>query len=135
MKYSTGYSSAPYMYYVNNGDSKSSLFRLKIPYLVDIPGVPTFTIPVHVDGKPFDSDFASVPRILRVVYDRIDFGLVAPLVHDYLCITKGELPDGQQLSSTKVHEIFRDIMEYEDVPKLRRMIAYYCVLWFGPRWS
>ena len=91
------------------------------------------------DGTLFVTDLSSVPSPLRSIYDRLSFGIRAPVIHDYLCITKGHIHCRQfgqiKLSSTDTHKLFYDNMIQSGIPRRKAMHAHVIVQLFGPRWS
>lgn len=115
-----------------DGDSKSlkTSFDVKIPYwLRQIQ----FRIPAG-----FVSDGASVPRLLRWVYDRQSLGSIAPLTHDFLCEYEGVFINLQgeviQLPWYAVHTIFLVCMLIDGVSCPKLFNCFVAVMLGGPRW-
>jgi len=95
--------------------------------------------------KGSKTDFYSVPRIFWNIYPPTGIGQKAADVHDKLChrgtAVEVELKDGQLIrcihpvSSSDAAEIFLEAMEVALVPKRERLLKYYAVKWFGPRFE
>lgn len=119
---------------------KNNVFRLKTNYLATLyPGL-DIVIPVMLpDGSLFETDLASVPKVLRVLYDRTTFGLRPPVIHDYLCTTKGKAHSLQmgfiKLNSKDVHRLFYDTMRQSGIPRTDAARAYLAVRLCGPKWK
>jgi len=77
----------------------------------------------------FVCDLASVPRILRVVYDRVSFGFRAPILHDWLYRTR---PDG--ITRVEADRLFRLVMAEDGVGKAKRWIGWAAVR-LGGLWA
>ncbi len=98
-----------------------------------------FIIPA---GEP--TDIATVPRWFRVFYDRASLGILAPVVHDFLCVNEGRIVTARgqrlQLSWLKVHVCFLILMWMDGVDERRSFLAFTAVMLraicFGtPRWK
>lgn len=85
------------------------------------------------------TDLASVPRWARVFIDRASLGLVAPIVHDYLCDNKGKvttLPgELYQIHWFDAHLLFLILMRLDGVVWHRALITFLAVLIGGPKWQ
>jgi len=77
----------------------------------------------------FCCDLASVPRILRIVYDRASFGLRAPILHDFLYRTR---PEG--VTRKEADQLFRQVMEQVGVGRMKRWVAWAAVR-LGGLWA
>jgi hypothetical protein len=112
------------------------LYSLSEPYSVDfalwIKNL-EFTIP-----EGFETDIASVPSVLRCVMDRASLGLVAPLVHDYLCDRRGRLiaQSGDLLSIHwfDVSLLFLMLLRMDGISWPRSLAAFLAVVLGGPKW-
>lgn len=87
----------------------------------------------------FVSDLASIPRIFRIFIDRASLGLIAPLIHDFMCSNKGKFisMSGEQINLTRyqVNLIFLIVMLLDGINSIRAIIAFIGV-WIGsPRWK
>jgi hypothetical protein len=95
----------------------------------------------------FVFDYASVPRPVHAFIGRLDLGLVAPLMHDWLYAFGGRLPVGshewligdtwQQVGEPwtrrDADRLFGRHMREEGVARWRRRSAYRAVRLFGSR--
>jgi hypothetical protein len=92
-----------------------------------------FTIP-----EGFISDLASIPRVLRIFADRADLGILAVIVHDYLCSTEGRYINVQgeevQLHWLDVHLFFLVAMRIDGITWYKSLVAFTAVMLFGPKW-
>lgn len=92
-----------------------------------------FEIP---DG--YITDLASIPWFVRWICDRASLGLLAPLVHDYLCDRRGRFVNIQrevvQLTWFQVHLYFLVAMQLDGINWQRSLVAFIGVLIGGPRW-
>lgn len=93
-----------------------------------------FVIPAHTR-----TDIASVPWYMRWLYDRASLGLLAPIVHDYLCDNQGKIThvNGRkiQLSWFQVHIYFLILMQIDGINDRRSFLSFLAVLIGGPRWE
>jgi len=81
-------------------------------------------------GFVFD---CSVPSWLHWLIQPTKLSIVAPLVHDYLCRTRGVK---QRYTPLAAHQIFFTIMRREKVKAWRAIAAFLAVVAFGPkRWT
>jgi len=91
-----------------------------------------FTIP-----KGFETDIASVPRLLRWLYDRADMGLVAPVVHDYLCELNGSVLCRKgvvvNINWFDAALLFLVIMRIDGIRWPKALAAFAAVVLGGPR--
>lgn len=89
--------------------------------------------------KDYQTDLASVPRVLRWVIDKASLGLVAPLVHDYVCYMKGKLTDTNgieyQLSWFECHLLFLIAMNITGIDWFRATMSFLIVLIGVKRWD
>ena len=74
----------------------------------------------------FVTDFASVPRVPIAYYLAGNTAHAAAVVHDYLYQT-------HIVSKFKSDRIFLEAMVVTEIPKWRRQVMYYAVVFFG--WS
>lgn len=85
------------------------------------------------------TDLASIPWFVRWIADRASLGLLAPLVHDYLCDCRGRFTNIQgeivQLTWFQVHLYFLVAMQLDGINWQRSLIAFIGVLIGGPRWQ
>lgn len=85
----------------------------------------------------YRTDLASIPRIFWTLLASFELSLAAPVFHDLIYRTAGELPDGQVNPKTKkfqrkeADEIFLEIMEKAKIARWRRYAAYYAVRAFA----
>jgi len=86
----------------------------------------------------FISDLASIPRCFRWIHDRASLGVLAPVVHDFLCHTNGRFFNVQgepvQLHWFDVHLFFLVSMRIDGVSWGRALIAFLVVVCFGTKW-
>lgn len=78
----------------------------------------TLTIP-----RGFVTDLASIPRFLWRVIAPFELSLTAPVAHDLLYRSAGQI-QGLNLTRTQVDQLFLDIMKDEGVSWWRRTLAY-----------
>lgn len=94
----------------------------------------------------FEFDLSSVPKVFRPILDRASFGLVAPLVHDYLYVNLGKVSDDLVLPKIYCDLLFLililwDGLESKMTAKQRfkwntqAVIAFNLVWFFGGRKS
>jgi hypothetical protein len=79
-------------------------------------------------------DGASIPRIARVLFDRVELGSIGALCHDGFYRGGGRFAFGSAscvLSRAEADRLFRDQMESEGVARWKRNAAYQSVRWFG----
>ena len=94
-------------------------------------GLTAITVPAG-----FEFDLSSVPRPFWPLIAPFELSIVAPLVHDFLYRHGGRPPAGS-LEPPRTYEraeadrMFRAIMEAENVPSWRRVLAYLAVRAFG----
>jgi hypothetical protein len=87
----------------------------------------------------FRTDLASIPRIFWVLIASYELSLAAPLVHDLIYRSAGEVmpPDGEVSPGGKVFtreeadDIFLELMTRAKVPYWKRNVAYLAVSYFG----
>ena len=84
----------------------------------------------------FEFDLSSVPRLFWPLIAPFELSIVAPLVHDFLYRHGGRPPAGslqppRTYGRAEADRMFRAIMEAENVPSWRRMLAYLAVRAFG----
>ena len=91
--------------------AKDTKFALKEDFIVGDIRVPA----------GFETDLASVPRLIRGVVSKID-GIEASVIHDYLY----SLKEDRQFADTVFLHLLRDA-----VPLWKRYSMYYAVRWFG----
>jgi hypothetical protein len=86
----------------------------------------------------FTTDLASVPSLFRSLLDRAGLGIVAPLVHDYICGNRGKLllNSGKeiQVSWTDCNLLFFLLMRIDGVPWPKAFVAFLAVMAGSPRW-
>lgn len=72
-------------------------------------------------------DYASVPRIGRMLGESTDYGTISSLTHDYLYRRGGRI--GRWLAYTRADadRLFKELMAWEQVPWFRRYPAYLAV--------
>jgi len=112
-----------------------STYRLTADYRVDFAkwllGL-QFTIP-----EGFVTDIASVPRPLRWLFDRADLGLLAPVIHDYLCENKGQVTghNGETIIVNWFDSalLFLILMRIDGIPWFKALCAFLAVVIGGPR--
>lgn len=90
------------------------------------------------------TDIASVPWWFRWAYDRASLGVLAPVVHDRLCVLEGRITNARgqkmQLSWLKVHTCFLLLMWMDGVNEKRAFLAFAAVVLRAvvlktPRWK
>jgi len=94
--------------------------------------------------EKFHFDLATIPRFLWVLIAPFELSIIAPLVHDFLYIKKGQLYIDQNhqitskqtdtsisISRLETDHIFLDHMKQEGIGKIKRYLCYYGVRWFG----
>lgn len=96
-------------------------WRLCHPYQVPAIGV-WVLLP-----EGFETDLASVPRILTPFIQRDELGRSAPVVHDALYQWSGRVTAGVRATRRQVDALFRLLMRLEDVPAWRRTVAWLAV--------
>ena len=76
--------------------------------------------------KGYRSDFASIPRFFWRIFPPMGRYTYAAIIHDWVC--------DQKIGDTgSASNLFLEMMEHLEVPKLRRLAMYRAVLWFGPK--
>ena len=70
--------------------------------------------------KGFRTDFASIPRVLRRMYPKLDTHIRAAVLHDYLY-------QSGMLSRKDADRAFLDVMRQHGVPAWKRYSMYYGV--------
>lgn len=100
---------------------------------------------VIIIPEGFKYDLSSVPFALRVLVERHDFGLIAPLLHDYMYRNRGRITvlkppttenptitTGKMKVSKKVSDkIFLNVAKKDGVPKWLRITGYSLLRIFG----
>jgi hypothetical protein len=84
----------------------------------------------------FRYDGASVPRVGRLLIDRLQLGAMAPAFHDALYQGGGVMAAGwkmppARLSRAQADALFRRHMDEDGVPRVRAAWAFRAVRWFG----
>lgn len=90
---------------------------------------------VYQDGKGrrwvvyagYITDYASVPRLPMAYWLTGDTAHMAAVLHDYLCTDY--YPD--RMTWREAADLFREAMEAEGVPRVRRWAMYWAVRIFG----
>lgn len=85
-------------------------------------GTRCWTIPA---GTPWN--YASVPRLGRMLGESTDYGCVATAAHDYLYGRGGIVAKHIRYSRAAADKLFLRLMAWEGVPRLRRWSAYIAV--------
>jgi hypothetical protein len=87
----------------------------------------------------FISDLASIPRPLRIFIDRASLGIIAPLIHDYLCDRRGKIvsmsSQNIELTRYEVNFIFLIAMLLDGISIRRSVIAFIGVSIGAPKWK
>ncbi len=121
----------------------SSLPHAVVTYLVDEQCWRLEQTYKHQDGaslitvpQGFQFDLASVPRFIWGLVSPFDLSIVAPLVHDFLYLHKGNPPAGAvdppRTYTRKASDVlFKRIMKQEGVWWWRWRLAYAAVRLFG----
>lgn len=77
------------------------------------------------------TDLASIPWWLRSIRDRASLGILAPVVHDYLCDVKGKIITLQgesiQLSRFDAHLLFLILLRLDGISWRRSLVAFVAV--------
>jgi hypothetical protein len=92
--------------------------------------------------KGFETDLASIPRLLWPCVAPFELSCVAPIVHDFLYQHGGQITtrhEGVDVIVDAVRSFTKsdadlfllDLMQQEHVPAWRAWSAYYAVKWFG----
>jgi Protein of unknown function (DUF1353) len=83
------------------------------------------------------TDLASIPWFLRWIHDRASLGVLAPVIHDYLCDRRGKVTNIQgepiQLTWFEVQLYFLLAMHFDGIVWHRALIAFLGVLIGSPR--
>jgi hypothetical protein len=83
------------------------------------------------------TDRATVPDVLAPLVSKDDLGVPGPLVHDALCLSRGNLRDHcyppRTFTSDEAADLFLAICLADDVMPWRAKLAAFCVRTFGPR--
>lgn len=81
----------------------------------------------------FITDFASIPRVLWNILPPVGEYGEAAVVHDYLYVVGGHVPEWQWMTFTKkdADQIFLQAMKLLTVPWYQRYPMYQAVRWFG----
>jgi hypothetical protein len=80
--------------------------------------------------KEFEFNLASVPRFLWVIIPPFSLSILAPLVHDYIYRTRGEV-ENTKYTRRDTDKLFKDLMKSEGVSRFQTSIAYLAVRAFG----
>jgi hypothetical protein len=106
-----------------------NIYILKDRYVINFSKYFNFDIVVP---KNYKSDLASVPKLLRWIIDRASLGLVAPLLHDYICFKKGRIIsiDGAMYELTwfECHLLFLLVMNITGIHWFRATLCFLAVL-------
>ena len=70
----------------------------------------------------FETDFASIPRIFRIIIPKLGRYNKAAVIHDYIYQS-----DRLQLSRKQADQVFLDAMADLGVPKWKRTLMYWAV--------
>ena len=94
--------------------------------------------------EKFKFDLATIPRFLWTFIAPFELSIIAPLVHDYIYVQKGEFyiddngciisnpsANKKYISRWACDRIFLSHMKLERVGKITRYLCYYGVRWFG----
>lgn len=103
------------------------LFEVKLPGSVGIVRVP----------KGFESDLASVPRLLWPLIGSHELSIVAPVVHDYLYRSRGQywaVDRKHYMNRADADRVFLRLMELEGVKTWRARGAWLAVRLFAWDW-
>jgi len=87
----------------------------------------------------FQTDLASIPRILWVLIASFELSLAAPIFHDLIYRSMGEvalpdgvvLPAGKTFTRSEADDIFLELMTRAKIPFWKRNVAYLAVDFFG----
>ncbi len=92
-----------------------------------------FEIPVG-----FQTDIASIPWWFRMIIDRASLGVLAPVVHDYLCDQRGKITNIQGDSLTvhwfEVNLLFLMLMRIDGISWPRALWSFLAVTIGSPKW-
>ncbi len=75
----------------------------------------------------FKYDGASTPRILWWVLPRDGVHRAAALIHDYLYVFEGDMPDGQTFTRKQADALFYKMLKDYGVASWRAAVAYRAV--------
>jgi hypothetical protein len=119
---------------INTNDG--NLYFLEDKYIVNFSRYFNFDIVVP---KNYQTDLASIPRVLRWIIDRASLGLVPPILHDYVCYMKGKITDingvEYQLSWFECHLLFLIAMNITGIDWLRATLSFLAVLVGVKNWE
>lgn len=112
------------------GSSRVQYWEVMQPFqFVSVRFMLTITVP-----KGFFSDLASVPRVARWLIDNDDPGVLTPaLVHDYICLNEGEIPEGP-FDRKEADDIMHEGTEVCGLKQPFRQIVYMAIR-AGGKWS
>lgn len=84
----------------------------------------------------FRFDLSSIPRPLRVLVDRTELGVRAPLVHDFIYRYRGSVPVGtiepaRSFTRAEADRLFLWIMGDAGIGRVKRTLAWLGVRLFG----
>jgi hypothetical protein len=86
----------------------------------------------------YRTDIASIPWWFRSIMDRASLGLLAPVVHDYLCDSRGRITtlEGEELQIGwfEVNLLFFLLMRLDGVPWQKALWAFLGVTIGCPKW-
>jgi hypothetical protein len=86
----------------------------------------------------FETDIASIPWWFRMVIDRASLGILAPIIHDYLCVMKGRIKTLQgdfiQVSWFDTNLLFLLLMRIDGISWPRALFAFLAVTVGSPKW-
>jgi hypothetical protein len=79
----------------------------------------------------FVTDLASTPRCIWSIFPTDANYSQAAVLHDWLCFKKGNVE--RHYDNKEASKIFLEAMEVLKVNKASRLMMYYAVLFFGPK--
>jgi hypothetical protein len=92
-----------------------------------------FTIPAGTR-----TDIASIPRLFRSINDRASLGILAPVIHDFLCDQRGRVENIQgeiiQVHWFDANLLFLMLLRLDGISWHRALIAFIGVTIGSPRW-
>lgn len=96
-------------------------WQLCQPFSYVTPDMHLITVP-----KGFITDFASVPRLLRTIYESSGGYSHASVIHDYLYVG-GAVSGKKDITRKDADQIFYDAMRASGVPKRRAYLLWAAV--------
>lgn len=111
-------------------DLDGNMFELTSPLIYNQNQPTQVTVPIG-----FLTDFASIPRVVKILFTGKEINNPASVVHDYL-YTHHFYDDGQKITREQADNILHDIMTLTNSPKFSTKVIHFFVRLFGgSHWS